>query len=294
MKQVIFLGFYCKIYKKNPIAQIYIGDYLADEIEIPEYYTEEFIKNNKLCWNNNLHQINQDNNMPNPKFKSLISKRELNPQMRGNFMLHRLSPEHVPGSLYYELNQSKSFKDYCLKNKDNLSKKNFKYPKIFVLIIDDEQLKFSNGLLKIKFKNSDSNYSNVFMSESTLLMLDIFYIFPYIMLENVYEYTQRSIDLFSRKTTSISIEGIFKHFKGERVNWPMNQENHFKLIDEQGNKTIPYIIGGNCELQVELKKKYNIWWAKDFKTKGYRFINLDFIKNFIVPLHDKYQQQKKS
>ena len=48
MKQVIFLSFYCQVYKKLPTARIYIGDKLIDEIEIPEYYTEDFLKSNKL------------------------------------------------------------------------------------------------------------------------------------------------------------------------------------------------------------------------------------------------------
>jgi hypothetical protein len=224
MKQVIFLGFYCKIYKKNPIAQIYIGDHMIDEIEIPEYYTKDFVKNNQLHYHNK-------------KIKTTFS----------------------PGAIY--------------------ENKTIKHTKIFAFVINDKHLLSSDGVLRIKIKNADSDYTNGFMSNSTLLFLDIFYIFPYAFFENSPKILDGYIDKFLKKS-----------LKKNNLFWPFNLQNYFTLINNKGMKKNPEIFGGDCELKIELKKKYHIWLPKETKTSGYIIPNKFFIKDFVNDFSNKYNK----
>ena len=232
MKQVIFLGFFCQVYKKNPIAQIYIGDYMVDEIEIPEYYTDNFIKDNKLYYFNK----------PITGFS--------------------------PGATYNI-------------DKNNPKKIKINHPKIFALVIDDAHLQSSNGILRIKIKNSDSNYTNGFISQSTLLFLDIFYIFPYAFFENSSEQLEKYIDKFSSKSINNS-----------KLLWPSNFQSYFMLVNNKKEKKTPFVFGGDCELEIELKKKYHIWLPKNLKTLGYITPNKFFIKDFVNDFSNKYNQQQ--
>jgi len=284
MKQVIFLGFYCQIYKKAPIARIYAGDVMIDEIEIPEFYIEEYFKEGKLWM------------QTSKRFKE--RGRPIGLGSLGDDMeLHPGSYEHIhpldTNSWLKELSVSKmSFNDVCLKDKENTTKKNIKHPKIFVYVIEDEILKKAKGKVTIKIQNSDSNYVNGFMTKSTLIYLSTFYIMPYPLFVNPIEFTQRYLDTWSKKATSDSLKKIINYYKGVRINYPINLKKFFNLIQNNEKMNNDRIIGGDCTFEIELEKKYNIWWTKDIKNVGFFWINYIFIKDFIVELSNKYKQNE--
>lgn len=280
MKQVIFLGFHCQIYKKAPIARIYVGDVMIDEIEVPEFYIDEYIKDGHLSF-----QTDKSLDLYELKKKDW-SPIDLSPNIYNNI--------HILDSPWYLKKFSFSkFEDICNKL-DPLykTKEKIKHPKIFVYIIDDNILKQSQGKIRIEIKNTDSNYSNGFMTRSTLLYLSVFYIIPYALLEDPINYTQRFLDMFSRGSTACDIKKIFLFYK-LRLEWPKNF-NHKFVVGQKGvdKKAVENVVGGDAKFQIEMKKKYGIYWPKDINTIGFFWTNRFFIKDFVVPLSNKYKQDE--
>jgi hypothetical protein len=278
MKQVIFLSFYCQVYKKLPTARIYIHDRLIDEIEIPEYYTEDVVKLNKLYYH--AKQFTLAERLAERSRNSFeLTRRDLTQKEKKHPILDTYS-KHM-NTYSKEVNPS-----YFLFEEMPAEIKKI-HPKIFVYVIDDEFLKSANGLLKIEIKNSDSNYNNGFLSSSTLLILDTFYIMPYTLFENPKEITQRYLDCYSRKTTGKDVDKLVKYYKNREF-WPMNLNQYFMVKDKKGQESKATTIGGDVQLCISLKKKHNIWWAKEQIIKGFLDINHIFIKNFIVDFFNKY------
>jgi hypothetical protein len=280
MKQVIFLGFYCQIYKKAPTARIYIGDVMIDEIEVPEFYIEEYIKDGQLTSQPN-------NSLDNSLTLNKITQYDLNPEL--------YEKKHLLDNYWWEkekINDS-TFEKICLKiDPQCRSIEKIQHPKIFVYVIDDKFLKLSQYKLKIEIKNSDSNYVNGFMSKSTLLYPSIFYIMPYTLFEDPINYTQRYIELYSRKTTACKLMKIISWYKS-RFFWPKNFNNYFTLVNNKGEKeSLLYVFGGDATLEITMKKKYGIYWPEKMNLLGFFRINRFFVKDFVVRLIDKYKQDE--
>jgi hypothetical protein len=257
---------------------------MIDEIEIPEFYTKEYIKEGKL-W------IKTDK-----KFKERGSYTGLG-HLGDEMELHPAAHEYIHALDTYswlkEINVSNmSFNDVCLKDKENSTKKNIKHPKIFVYVIDNEILKKSKGKITIKIQNSDSNYVNGFMTKSTLIHLSVFYIMPYLLFKEPIETTQKYLNIWSKKSNSDSLKKIINYYKGVRINYPINLKHFFNLIQNNEKMNNDCVIGGDCNFEIELEKKYNIWWAKNIKNIGFFWINYIFIKDFIVELSNKYKQNE--
>ena len=285
MKQVIFLGFYCQIYKKAPTARIYVGDVMIDEIEIPECCPEAYVRDGQLaCLPNN----NLDGKVLE-RSSHTFSQHELNPK------LYNKTP-HIEKYWWqkeFDINQY-SFYHICrVLDPGNRTKEKIIHPKFFVYIFDDEILKTSQGMLRIEIKNSDSNYINGFMTRSTLLYLSHFYIIPYALFRNPIEITQRYVDRFSRKATAETIKNILK-FYIQRIEWPLNLHNFFNLIKwEQKTAAGNNVFGEDGTLQISMKKKNRIWWPEKMDiSKGFFWPNWLFVKDFLVELSDKYKQDE--
>ena len=277
MKQVIFLGFHCQIYKKAPIARIYVGDVMIDEIEIPEFYTEEYIRDGQLTFltNNSVNRTLLTKDM-------YISQNELTTRLH--------EKKHTLDNYWWEKEKMNhfTFEERCTKL-DKLRGKtleNIKHPKIFVYVIDDKILESSNYKLKIEIKNSDSNYMNGFISKSTLLFPTVFYIMPYILFEDTINYTQRHFDLYSRKSTAYELKKIISWYK-KRLLWPRNFNDYFISINKEKKESPKYVFGGDVTLEITMKKKYGIYWPKEINPRGFFWINYIFIKDFVMGLIDK-------
>ena len=282
MKQVIFLGFHCQIYKKAPTARIYVGDVMIDEIEIPEFYTEEYMRDGQLTITNK----NKSFNINNFFKKYDWSPNELHPGTQNN--------NHVLEPLWYIKKFScLTFEDTCNKA-DPLGETNeiIKHPKIFVYVIDDEILKQSQGTIKIEIKNTDSNYVNGFMTQSTLLYLSVFYMIPYMLFKDPINYGQRYLDLFGLESTAWNVKKMILYYK-IRVNWPQNFNHYFTVYQNNiKKKAVENVVGGNVKFQIEMKKKYGIYWPKDVYTSGFFWLNRFFIKDYVVHLNNKYKQNE--
>jgi len=285
MKQVIFLGFYCQIYKKAPTARIYVGDVMIDEIEIPEYCPKEYIRNGQLtCLPNN----NIDRGVLTMA-SNTFSQHELNPKLynKTHYLDRYWWQKEFDINLY-------SFQNICrVLDPNNRTKEKICYPKMFVYVVDDENLTASQGKLRIEIANSDSNYMNGFMSKSTLVYLSHFYIIPHALFKNPIELTQRYWDRFSRKASAHTLKSIFNHALS-RIEWPFNLQNYFELFDSHGKDSIiNTVFGGDGTIEINMKKKYRIWWPEKMNIRnGFFWLNWLFIKDFVVELSDKYKQDE--
>ena len=48
MRQLLMLGFYCEVYKKEPLCRVYVNDVLLDEFNIPH------TPRKKIEWNSDI------------------------------------------------------------------------------------------------------------------------------------------------------------------------------------------------------------------------------------------------
>lgn len=280
MKQVIFLGFHCQIYKKAPTARIYVGDVMIDEIEIPEYCPAEYMRDGQLTY---LTDPTIDQKFR--QYKTTYSQYELTPVFYEQ--THSLD---TPWFYFYNLR--KTFAEICLHlDKEQKTARSLKYPKLFVYVINDEVFKKSKGEIRIEVKNSDNNYANGFITKSTLVYLSAFYIIPYGLLQDPIEHTQRYLDLFSRKATSHSMLKILKFYK-RRPWWPCNFVDYVKLKEKDNERKTQLVFGTDATLTIKLKQKYKTYLPEEFINRGFFFLNWLFIKDFLVGLSDKYKQDE--
>jgi hypothetical protein len=283
MKQVIFLGFYCQIYKKAPTARIYVGDVMIDEIEIPEYYTEEYVRDKKLSF---LSSENVDNTFLVTQLH--IGPTELDPSL--------FEKKHILDNFWWDKKgMSKiSFTEVCKEFDPEFNTlSNIKHPKILVYVIDDEVLKTAQYKLRIEIKNSDSDYTNGFMSKSTLVYLSHFYMIPYTLFKDPINYAENFLQIFSRRSRSYNLQKILSYYR-KKIGWPLNLNQHFMLVDNTGKqrKKLDPVFGGDAVLHITMEKKHGIYWAKSITPKGFFYLNRFFVKDFIVPLNNKYKQNE--
>lgn len=280
MKQVIFLGFYCQIYKKAPTARIYVGDVMIDEIEIPEYCPEVYMRDGQLTC---LTDPTVDQKLR--QYKTTYSQYELTPVF--------YEQTHVLDSPWFSFSTlRKTFEEICLHlDKEKNTARSVKYPKLFVYVIDDEVLEKSKGEIRIEVRNSDNNYVNGFITKSTLLYLSAFYIIPYALLLYPIEHTQRYLNLFSREATSNSLMKLFRYFKN-RPWWPFNFVDYVKFTEKNNEPKTQRVFGTDATLTIKLKQKYKTYLPEGFNTRGFFFLNWLFIKDFLVGLSDKYMQDE--
>jgi len=280
MKQVIFLGFYCQIYKKTPIARIYIGDVMIDEIEISEFYTEEYVRDKKLSF---LSNENVDSSFLSRQLH--VGQNELDPSL--------FEKNHILDNFWWDKKgMSKiSFVEICKEFDPEFNTlSNIKHPKILVYVIDNEVLKTAQYELRIEIKNADSDYTNGFMSKSTLVYLSHFYIIPYSLFEDPINYTENFLQVYSRRGCSYNLRKILQFYK-KKVGWPLNLNQYFTLFDNTGKQRskLDPVFGGDAVLHITMEKKHNIYWPKGITPKGFFYINRFFVKDFVVPLSNKYK-----
>lgn len=282
MKQVVFLGFYCQIYKKAPTARIYVGDVMIDEIEIPEYCPEEYMRDGQLSYRGDLYP---------DKYNIILrdySNTELSPEMHEK--IHKLD------NYWWDKFNKHEFKKFCTEVDNASTIKNISHPKIFVYVVDDDILKIAGGKISIDVDNADSDYMNGFMSKSTLIYLSHFYVTPFALFENTISYTQRQLDVFGRVSTSINLKKMFRWYQNKKNNqrWPRNFQHYFMLCNNKtkNKKASENVVGGNVKFQIQMKKKYGIYWPSELMVKGFFWLNRFFIKDFLLPLSHKYKQDE--
>jgi hypothetical protein len=283
MKQVIFLGFYCQIYKKEPTARIYVGDVMIDEIKIPEFCPEEYVRDKKLSF---LSNKNVNNMYLTAQLH--LAQTELDPSL--------FEKKHILDNFWWDKKgmDKISFAEVCKEfDPEFQTLSNIKHPKILVYVIDDEILKTTQYKLRIEIKNSDSDYTNGFMSKSTLVYLSHFYMIPYSLFEDPINYTENFLRIFSRPSWSYNLQKILR-FRKKKIGWPLNLNQHVVLVDNTGKRRskLDPVFGGDAALHITMEKKHNLYWPEGITPRGFFYLNRFFVKDFVVPLNNKYKQNE--
>jgi hypothetical protein len=256
---------------------------MIDEIEIPEFYIKEYMRDKKLSF---LSSENVDNTFLIGQLHT--GQNELNPSL--------FEKKHILDNFWWDkkgMNKI-SFAKFC-KDFDPEFKtlSNIKHPKIFVYVIDNEVLKTAQYKLRVEIKNSDSDYTNGFMSKSTLVYLSHFYVIPYSLFEDPINYTEKFLQIYSRLSRSYNLQKILSYSR-KKIGWPVNLNQHFVLIDNTGKQRtkLDPVFGGDAVLHITMEKKHGIHWAEGTTPRGFFYINRFFVKDFVVPLSNKYKQNE--
>lgn len=145
--------------------------------------------------------------------------------------------------------------------------------------------------IKIEIFNQDSNYTNGFMSKSTLVNLSGLYVVTEKVLQNLehistnYKFSKQNID-----TSLKSILMFYGKIRKKKLiqNFAMNVELDFssKNLDVPGGVGLPeYNVGGNGTYYIGLRKKLGFWRDNKSDTQGIH--NLGHTEQFKI-LKNKY------
>jgi hypothetical protein len=164
----------------------------------------------------------------------------------------------------------------------NEETKTFPTLRFYEIDLDNTQ---SQVELRIEIKNSDSNYTNGFITESTLLQLQVFYFFPLnkellsrlnkIMIKNRTSKNYNYIRCEKNIIFNLVSKGLSWYVKGQGF----NQQFDKNLWKDQVN------IGGSGYFTCELVKKYGIFISKLPQSYRYHFYSM-LIDYFL----NKYKQ----
>jgi hypothetical protein len=256
---------------------------MIDEIEIPEFYPEEYVRDKKLSF---LSNENVDNVFLVGRLYA--GQHELDPSL--------FEKKHILDNFWWDKKgMSKiSFAEFCKEFDPEFNTlSNIKHPKILVYVIDDEVLKTAQYKLRIEIKNSDSDYTNGFMSKSTLVYLSHFYMIPYSLFEDPINYAENFLQVYSRRSRSHNLQKILSYSR-KKIGWPLNLNQHFVLVDNTGKQRskLDPVVGGDTMLHITMEKKHGIYWAKGMTPRGFFYLNRFFVKDFVVPLNNKYKQNE--
>lgn len=193
----------------------------------------------------------------------------------------------------------KNFKDFLLTEENNLQKSVHKLQPISRDKIDniffknlpplhfyeiDIKNKKDKLNIRIEIDNEDSNYSNGFLSKSTLLKIKVFYFFPLNK-----ELIKLLGKILKKKITS-KYYAYIKNQKSLLFNLTANglewHGKDKKIINSTYNLLIHNVsIGGSGHFTCDLEKKYGIYIKKNKKSHIYMF-SIIYLNYFI----NKYEQ----
>ena len=139
--------------------------------------------------------------------------------------------------------------------------------------------------LRIEIKNSDSNYTNGFITNSTIIKLQVCYFFP---LHKKFLLRFKEIKNKNRQTQNYAWYRIYKNYifnlTVNSLHW---QGKNGQIVDSGRDYLYDYYLGGDGVFTCELVKKYQILMNKPKKTTRYNFDNtlIDYFLN-------KYEQHE--
>tara|TARA_A100001011_G_C14057829_1_gene734800 strand:+ start:50 stop:883 length:834 start_codon:yes stop_codon:yes gene_type:complete len=227
MSYLLCLGFTSFKYKKDPIIKLYIDDKFLYEFEINSFYTA----------------------------KQFSSKKEID---------HKLARQVKTKFLHL---YNKDYTHYLrtidpLKNFNNYNKM-VKYDQdVFAPDINWHFFELDNDLvlnakkLQIDINAEDSNYTNGFMTLSTIYSLKVANIIPKKVVDDYKKiFKKYDIDLkqYNRKQNTIK---TIKKFYAKNNNIPTNK-NYFNLLDQQITST--YTLDGE-KVQHDTGENYSCIW----------------------------------
>ena len=155
--------------------------------------------------------------------------------------------------------------------------------RFYHLDVDDQ---LQQAVVRIDIDNNDSNYSNGFITKSTLLQCKVLSLLP--ANRKIYEwFRQKARNRFISKKYAWHQKNLYNNFFNllDNTTWiGKNKEkiNNFKIIN------FDYSVGGSGSLHCELFKKYGILLGK-LKDLNHTYIYS--IKNGLhSAIYDKYEQ----
>jgi hypothetical protein len=161
-----------------------------------------------------------------------------------------------------------------------LQKKNFPPLRFYEIDIDNNLDQIE---LRVEIKNSDNNYTNGFMTSSTLLKLQLCYFFPLNqkLLLRLVKFRKKN---FVNKNYAwyASNQNIIFKLSDNGIQWHNNEKEIkiFSLKDSVSN------IGGDGYFSCTLVKKYGIFISKLIQPYRYNLFGTPIIDYLI----DKYKQ----
>lgn len=152
----------------------------------------------------------------------------------------------------------------------------------FTKIIEIEDLDKKNLNFELQVDAVDNNFTNGFMTKTTLIQFDYFYLIPYAIAQNLTLIKQKY--KFDRKKIK-NIKDIMKYYRS----WA-GHELFRNFTRNNQHRDIKNMQGGKFNLQIKLCKRLNSFWCEhNDRTIGKRCIGaVDFLE-FIL---DKYQQDE--
>ena len=230
MKYLLVVGFACKVYRKEPLARIFIGNKLIDEFFIP------------------------------------CHKDTLNPAME-NFWKNKHRLEPFPQSEFV-----------------NMRIKNFPPLRFYEIEIDTT---LDRADLRIEIKNNDSNYTNGFITNSTLIKLQVFYFFP---LHQKLLLRLKEIRNKIRLQNYAWYQSYINHIFDLSQNMLQWQGNNEQIFNSNRYNLTACELGGDGGFTVELVKKYQILIKKTKKSSRYNF-NTAFV-DYLLNKYNEYANQR--
>ena len=200
----------------------------------------------------------------------------------GDKLLDEFYIQHHRNSLYLALEKFHS-STYILQplpniltELNNMMVKNLP-PLRFYEIEMDKQLKELE--LRIDIDNSDSNYNNGFITNSTLLQLEMCYFFPY---------DKRLLSrLIKIRKKNVTNKNYASYWNSKNIIFRLSS-NGIEWIGKNKQKFKPsgYNIGGDGYFSCKLVKKYGIFISKLSQSYRYHLFGTAIFEYLI----DKYQQ----
>ena len=166
----------------------------------------------------------------------------------------------------------------------NVQIKSFPPLRFYEIDIDQptDQLK-----LHIDIDNDDSNYTNGFITQSTMLQLQIFYFFP---LDKELLSRLSNIMTKNRKSKNYAYirceKNIIFNLVSKGLSWYGKEQGFNQQFDKNLYKN-QFNIGGSGYFTYELVKKYGIFISKSLRSYRYNFYSM-LIEYFL----NKYKQHE--
>jgi hypothetical protein len=184
MSYVLILGFQSLKYKKDPQIRVYVNNHFVDEFDLPGVHKSQ------------------------PKNRQTVAKHFTDKFLK-HMALDVVNKKHLsdffPKHLQ-EVKQMETFSEF-----ENV------YYRIFELnpdVINKEyQNATSTNQVKIVVKNSDNNYTNGFMTKSTLVSLKGIFLMPKSVLHNGLDFFKKYALYRNKvKTNGLTLDGIKNYY----------------------------------------------------------------------------------
>ena len=155
-------------------------------------------------------------------------------------------------------------------------------PKNFKLYTLDEQVLKTSSTIKLKIKNADTNYTNGFMTKSTLMNMSFIFLLPIKIFEHYLTRQKTSNEMFNKVKHIIpSFTDTWNNIPAAKYkdSWFKGYPYPFKYFwnDEIIFNSLTYFIGGSGTLKFDIICENNIIMFDYYKNQLTEFIQNGWI-----------------